>query len=252
MRVIFLILFISIGQISFAQYDSVFYEGLKGYGNVINGKRDGHWTFWYPNGHKQSEGQYKKDIVDGVWKNYYESGKLFYIAEYKEGTPTATGVWKAFYEKDRKEFPDNLYGVLAVALKKDGDMTGAIGFSNKAIELNKTDYRLRAIRADCYIELDQLEMALHDLNFVVSKDRSSQSLLLRGQVLCKMKSYSSALRDTEEAIKLNGNSGEAYAIRALIHLKLNDNNKACVDFKKAKQLGITDKFEIEKHLKACR
>jgi len=73
-------------------------------GNYKDGKKDGFWIYWYENGQKDLEGNYKNGKKDGFWISWYENGKL---NEMKE----SEGIWEygkqdgfwVFWDKDNKK-----------------------------------------------------------------------------------------------------------------------------------------------------
>ena len=56
---------------------------------IIDGKREGYWIFYYNNGNKRYECFYDNDRVNGIYKQYYENGVLeiecFFIKDTKFG-----------------------------------------------------------------------------------------------------------------------------------------------------------------------
>lgn len=50
-----------------------------------NGKKDGVWKEYYPNGILKYDGAYKDNMPDGEWKFYFESGKIKSIENYQNG-----------------------------------------------------------------------------------------------------------------------------------------------------------------------
>ena len=47
--------------------------------------RDGHWTFWYPNGVTMSEGDYRFGLKDGRWLDHRGNGNIWFEARYDLG-----------------------------------------------------------------------------------------------------------------------------------------------------------------------
>ena len=45
----------------------------------------GHWTFWYYNGNKRMEGNFRYGEFHGDWSFYTPDGKIAFIANYKNG-----------------------------------------------------------------------------------------------------------------------------------------------------------------------
>jgi antitoxin component YwqK of YwqJK toxin-antitoxin module len=54
-------------------------------GETMNGKREGKWTSFFPNGKIQSECYYVDGLNHGATKVYLENGKLLYEGEYVNG-----------------------------------------------------------------------------------------------------------------------------------------------------------------------
>ena len=68
-------------------------------GTFKNGKRDGLWQAWFPDGTLWSEGEYKEGEEMGSKTVYYENGKKFFSGNIKNGQ--RTGEW-SFWNKDGK------------------------------------------------------------------------------------------------------------------------------------------------------
>ncbi len=58
---------------------------LKAEGMVTNGKREGVWTSYHPNGNKQSENEYVNGVLHGKTYTTYPNGQIMYIGYYSEG-----------------------------------------------------------------------------------------------------------------------------------------------------------------------
>ena len=59
--------------------------GKKEEGNWKNGKRDGHWTYWYDNGQKKRAGNLSDGKQDGTWTWWNENGNITKTETYKDG-----------------------------------------------------------------------------------------------------------------------------------------------------------------------
>ena len=44
-------------------------------GSFENGRRVGHWTFWYPDGKKRGEGTFEDNQMSGEWKVWLPDGQ---------------------------------------------------------------------------------------------------------------------------------------------------------------------------------
>ena len=76
-------------------YDS--YGTLLGKGILLeNGKKDGFWIQYLPNGVKESEGSFVQDEKSGLWKFYYPSGTIKQEGYYVKDKPS--GLWKWYFE----------------------------------------------------------------------------------------------------------------------------------------------------------
>lgn len=77
----------------------VYYESgkLKAQGNLLNGKKSGLWTSYYPNGKMWSRTAYYSGLASGASVTYYENGQIKFVGDYKDGK--RTGMWK-FYQED--------------------------------------------------------------------------------------------------------------------------------------------------------
>lgn len=68
-------------------------------GEYANGLRDGKWMFWFQNGNKWSEGNFKSGVRNGIARVYHDNGKLFYTGNYIDGKKD--GKW-SFYDREGK------------------------------------------------------------------------------------------------------------------------------------------------------
>ena len=50
-----------------------------------NGKREGLWIFWHPNGRKESEGNYHNGKEGGLWIYWYQNGQKREEGNYRNG-----------------------------------------------------------------------------------------------------------------------------------------------------------------------
>ena len=66
-----------------------------------------------------------------------------------------------------------------------------------------------------------------------------------GYAKFKLKDYNGALEDIKKSINLNNNNSYAFRNRALIYFELNNKDSACMDIKKALELGFTEKYGKE-------
>ena len=70
-------------------------------GLVVNGRKEGLWTFWYKNGRKREEGIFKEGKEVGVWKRWHDNGKMKSKRTIKFGK--GEGLWTWWYYNGKKE-----------------------------------------------------------------------------------------------------------------------------------------------------
>lgn len=66
-------------------------------GNMVNGKREGLWKYFYDNGMLWSKGYYQDDLQHGMSSVYFRSGILRMQGEYANGENI--GVWSFWNEE---------------------------------------------------------------------------------------------------------------------------------------------------------
>ena len=67
-----------------------------GVGSSIDGKKQGTWTWFYPEGPKNATENYKDDLLDGPSVHFYKNGKKKQEEHWEEGV--LTGPAKYFYD----------------------------------------------------------------------------------------------------------------------------------------------------------
>lgn len=78
-----------------------YYTGncVKAEGHIENGRREGLWIFYYQNGRKSKEINYKMGVENGNWLMWHENGNL-YIEQVKINGKS-NGIWKEYYENGK-------------------------------------------------------------------------------------------------------------------------------------------------------
>ena len=66
-------------------------------GERVNGRREGGWESYFPNGTLRSSGTFVNGVREGPTTVYHENGKIFYTGWYKNGKPA--GEW-TFHDPD--------------------------------------------------------------------------------------------------------------------------------------------------------
>jgi antitoxin component YwqK of YwqJK toxin-antitoxin module len=110
LRLLFLTAFAFTSTFSFSQHQKretkyedgtpreVFYALEKGNGNFV---RDGEYKSWYPNGHLETQGQYKEGKRAGSWKHWYKNSQL--QSEETYSLDVLDGRYMTWYENGQKK-----------------------------------------------------------------------------------------------------------------------------------------------------
>ncbi|MBR8538344.1 TonB family protein [Carboxylicivirga sediminis] len=84
-KLILLILFVSVTQISQSQIDTLYHSSgtISEIGHMSSGLKSGQWFSYYENGNIASEGNYKEGQKTGKWNWYHENGNIWCKEKYK-------------------------------------------------------------------------------------------------------------------------------------------------------------------------
>ena len=79
-----------IGGLSAQNIEKEYWPGKekKGEGPVVNGKKNGKWTYWYENKKKWCEGDYKDNEQTALWNYWFMNGKQWEVINYDNGLNT--------------------------------------------------------------------------------------------------------------------------------------------------------------------
>lgn len=73
-----------------------------------NGRKQGHWIYWYTTGgQKKEEGEYKNSRKEGIWTKYYENGNTWSEITYKNNK--AAGPYTTYFSNGQTEEQGNFY-----------------------------------------------------------------------------------------------------------------------------------------------
>jgi len=65
-------------------------------GKFFNGKMEGLWKIYYESGRLKTRVNYKDGSRDGPWESFFENGQVWQKFNYKDGR--RDGLWETFYE----------------------------------------------------------------------------------------------------------------------------------------------------------
>lgn len=63
-------------------------------GSIVDGRREGRWTYYHPDGSVQSECTFVGGVEEGPYKVFREGGIPYYIGQYSHGE--RTGTWEVY------------------------------------------------------------------------------------------------------------------------------------------------------------
>ncbi len=133
----------------------------------------------------------------------------------------------------------------AVDYSQTGDYAKAIADFSQAISLGSPEdsgndfdaLHTRDMRGQCYLNINELDLALADANFTVqSEPGNTIHLLLRANIYDKKLDYENALKDLGAIVKLDRNNSFAYSLAGKIRNKQGNYIMAKQNFQKALDL----------------
>ena len=62
-------------------------------GNILNGLKDGKWTWWYKNGQKEDEFNFKNNNQHGKFTRWFENGQIEVEAYFKDDKADGKQTW---------------------------------------------------------------------------------------------------------------------------------------------------------------
>ncbi len=119
----------------------------------------------------------------------------------------------------------------------------AVDTFTKALAYQKPTYEFELLlyRGGAYGQLNQMELALTDINRAITiRPNSPLGYVQRATVYSKLNQDSLALQDINYAIQLEPTRGDSYWMRGSILKGFNLLDEALVDFSKAIELGVTN------------
>ena len=172
------------------------------------------------------------DSVDGD-KLFNQGEYQLAIEAYDEYLSSQPKHIKSLYNRGRA------YEELGNYKKAIEDYSAVLDIDKKNVQANLS------IGIDAFRNNDP-DKALYHFGQSVSADPDNfKALILRGRAFHRLGNFESARKDFDAAIRINKEAGEAYFYRGIIYLESNK-RKACVDFRKASNLGVKDADKAQK------
>lgn len=204
---------------------------------------------------------------DSEYRAYYEIGILLYIQEDIEGA-IEYFTKSINIKKDARSFNDRascyrlldndelaikdyitaialdsdlafIYNNLASTYRNQGDSVKALSYYSLAINKDTNYVLAYNNRGSLYIDLNNFENALNDIDKAISIDNDyAPAYNNKGVIYHMQKKYTEALFYFDKAILLDNNYAKAYLNRGITRQMKRDEDGACNDWIKAKELGI--------------
>jgi antitoxin component YwqK of YwqJK toxin-antitoxin module len=96
------------------------------------GERDGMWKEYFDSGKLRGEGRYNKDAREGLWKFYHENGQLEQQGTYRNGKPDGEWIW--YYASGELLREEAYFDGLQDGVMTEYDETGNIITKGQYIE----------------------------------------------------------------------------------------------------------------------
>ena len=128
-----------------------------------------------------------------------------------------------------------------VTYEQVGELDSALSDLNHALTFapDSPAYtsQIRSTRANIYVQQNNAEAALDDLNQAIELDASNtDALLIRGNVLAFQQHYDEALSDYNAVIELQPDNNRAYSQRGAVNMQLGNLDDALDDLNQAIEL----------------
>lgn len=122
------------------------------------------------------------------------------------------------------------------------DQRSALKDFKKVVELNPENIQLTWDIGRVSYEIEEYADALSYYSKAIDRvgNPQPQMLLVRGETFEKLKNYEAAIQDYSRVIEAKHNLAEAHYLRGQAEARLGDKDSACVDWKKAAELGHTE------------
>jgi tetratricopeptide (TPR) repeat protein len=132
-----------------------------------------------------------------------------------------------------------IYNNLASIYRKKGDSVQALNYYTLAISKDQDYVLAYNNRGSLYISFNDIDKALNDIEKAISIDKDyAPTYNNKGVIFHKQEKYLEALFYFDKAISLNNYYGKAYLNRGITKQIKRDEDGACDDWLRAKQLGI--------------
>lgn len=149
-------------------------------------------------------------------------------------------------EESDKDFSILVYTNLAEAANNQGNNMDAIAYLRKVIQTDSTYIGGYLNLGFILQELNQDSMAIGFFDHVIFH-RPKDALAYSNRSLSKQKlgDLNGALSDIETSLSIYPTNSYAYRTKAMIYIKLRKRKEACINLKKANELGYSRDYDVK-------
>jgi tetratricopeptide (TPR) repeat protein len=178
---------------------------------------------------------YTNNSLSGTLRNERGSS-AFTFAGYAIIVVVIIGAITLFKSGDVGKQAEDKDSVAAMNALKDKKWAEAASLFTKAIHAQPRNVSAYLGRSKAYLHMGQVDKALKDANAAIQITDSAQARGQRAVILKVQQKTEDALKDLNQAIQMDGKFAWAYAQRADLYYRLNDQEKALKDVQKALSL----------------
>lgn len=190
----------------------------------------------------------KRDLRDAYELNS-ESGDLLFDLGYLESLNGENQLALEYYTKAVKydQHNPNTYVNIGNIYAIMGNSKLAIDNYSKALVLDTTDGIAYYNRANEKMLLGDFAGAVEDYeNSLLIDSTNTNTLFILAEAKLKLDDNKGAFDNYNTILKIDSTSAKAYYYRGITEIALGENEKACLDFKRAGERGYFDAYEMIK------
>jgi protein O-mannosyl-transferase len=141
-------------------------------------------------------------------------------------------------ELQGSEKDDQLFSNRGIAHSRLGNWEKALEDFNSSLRINTDNAKSYSNRANIKIFMQSYKEAIEDFNQAIQiENENPEYFSNRGIAYYYLQDFPAAIDDFDKAIAMDPQNSDAYFNRAMVYLITNNQEKACIDLKKASQLG---------------
>lgn len=219
-------------------FEIEYYEdgSIKQKGEFVSGKENGIWDMYFPNGQIKQRSFFVNGVMDGETNIYYSTGKKLAVEVTKNGKTTTEKRLEKINQVMKKGHESS----------KEEDYKSAIKNYSRAIELDSTYAEAYFSRGTVELNDFQFDLAIADFDKAL-KFEPFMSFALSNRAFARIRKYQFGNSRTI----LKNSEVTVLASKDKVPISENEQDKICMDLKKAVFLGDKSKMITEALLKYC-